>query len=145
MAKLKVPDAATAAKKYVDVTPARATYYEAGAKGKGSEWERAASAAAARYRAAIQAADIDKRFQGGIKGKGSKFDRKVETVGVSRYAPGVQAAEEDFRSGVAPYLEELARLDVPERGPRGAPGNYDIVKKIGEALNKKRLALKAIS
>jgi hypothetical protein len=145
MPKLKVPDPSTAARKYVDVTPARAAYYEAGAKGKGSEWERGASAAAARFKSAIQAADIDKRFLGGVKGKGSKFDRKVETVGVSRYAPGVQAAEEDFRAGVTPYLEELARVDVPERGPRGAATNYQIVQKIGEALNKKRLALKAVS
>jgi hypothetical protein len=145
VAKLRVPDPATAARKYVDVTPARATYYEAGAKGKGAEWERGATAAAARFKAAVTAADIDKRFMGGVKGKASKFDRKVETVGVGRYAPGVQAAEDDYRTAVAPYLEELARVDVPERGPRGAPGNYDIVKRIGDALNKKRLALKAVS
>jgi len=145
VAKLRVPDPATAARKFVDVTPARAVYYEAGAKGKGSEWERGATAAAARFKAAVTAPDIDRRFVGGVKGKASKFDRKVETVGVARYAPGVQAAEEDYRAGIAPYLEELARIDVPERGPRGAPGNYDIVRRIGEALNRKRLALKAVS
>jgi len=145
MAKLRVPDAGAAARKYVDVTPARATYYEAGAKGKGPEWEKGASAAAGRYKAAITAPDIDKRFVGGVRGKASKYDRRVETVGVTRYAPGVQAAEEDYRAGIAPYLDELARIDVPERGPRGSPGNYDIVRRIGEALNKKRLALKAIS
>lgn len=140
MAKLKVPAASDAARKFVEVTPARSVYYEAGAKGKGSEWESATSAAAKTFKAAISAADIDKRFIGGVKGKASKFNRKVETVGVSRYGPGIQAAEEDYRSAVEDYFKELATIDVPERGPRGSATNYDIVRKIGEALNKRRLA-----
>lgn len=144
MVKLKVPAAAEVARKYVDVTPARATYYEAGVKGKGPDWEAAAVAAAKNYKAAVSAADIDRRFIGGVKGKAGKFNRKVEAVGVSRYGPGVQAAEEDFRAGVDDYLKELAALDVPERGPRGSTGNYDRVRKIGEALNKRRLAKLAV-
>ncbi|MEM1944060.1 MAG: hypothetical protein QXE52_08270 [Candidatus Caldarchaeum sp.] len=144
MVKLKVPTAAEAAKKFVDVTPARSVYYEAGVKGKGPDWEAATTAAAKNFKAAVSAADIDKRFTGGVKGKAGKFNRKVEAVGVSRYGPGVSAAEEDFRAGIEDYLKELQALDVPERGPRGSAGNYDRVRKIGEALNKRRLAKLAV-
>ena len=145
MVKLKVPSPSDVAKKFVEVTPERAKYYEAGAKGKGSVWESATIAAAKNFKQAVSSPDIDKRFMGGVKGKSSKYDRKIETVGVSRFGPGVQAAESDYLEGIKDYLEELGRIDVPERGPRGSSTNYDIVRKIGEALNKKRLAKLAVS
>ncbi|GAH65405.1 unnamed protein product, partial [marine sediment metagenome] len=34
-------------------------------------------------------------------------------------------------------------LEIPDRGPRGSPGNYAIVEKVGSALHKKRLAVLA--
>ena len=141
MPKPSVPSAEEAAKKWGEETPKRASYYEKEASKAGAAWESGASGAAKAFKSALQAADIDKRFQGGIKKAGaSKYERKVKEVGVSRFGPGVSAAISDMQSGVAPYLAEIANTEIPERGPRGDAGNYTRVSKIGEALHKKRIA-----
>lgn len=144
MVKAKVPSSADTAKKWAEETPRRATYYGTNTPGAASEWESNTIASAENYKNAIQAADIAKRFSGGIKRVGaSKFARKVTSVGISRYGPGVTAAQSDMQSGIDPYLSEIASVELPSRKPRGDPSNYDRVTKIGAALNKKRLAILA--
>jgi len=144
MVKIIVPAVEDIAKKYVDVTPARAAYYEKEAPKAADRWFEHAVAAAAQYKAAVTAPNIEKMFAGGIKRVGAaKFKRKVEAVGIARYGPGVSAAEADFREGIAPYIEELARIDLPARKPRGDPGNLERVRVIFDALHKKRLEVLA--
>jgi len=144
MVKLILPTLDKIVRKWVEEAPKRATYYQAEATVAGDEWERGAIAAAGTYKAAVSVPIIDKLFSGGIKRVGGKkYERKVRDVGVARFGPGITAAEEDYRSGFDPFLAELARIDIPERKPRGDPANYDIVRKIGEPLHKKRLALRA--
>ncbi|MEM4469070.1 MAG: hypothetical protein QXS32_08410 [Candidatus Nezhaarchaeales archaeon] len=93
------------------------------------------------YKAAVTMPGIEKRFAGGVKKAGAeKFAGKVTAVGVDRYPRGVEAAKPDYAKGIAPYLEELAKIDVPERRPRGDPANLKRVEAIAVALNKKRLA-----
>ncbi len=140
MAKLKVKPLEDTVKRWVEETPKRSTYYERYTPEAAETWEKNAIGAAAIYKAAVQAADIDKRFAGGIKRVGAaKFRRKVTSVGVARFGPGITAAEEDYKSGIAWVIEELNKIEVPERKPRGDPSNYDRVRKIGEHLHKKRL------
>jgi hypothetical protein len=144
MPKPEVPSSADVAKKWAEVTPGRATYYELNTKGKGSKWEPNTIAAASNYKNAVQSADIAKRFAGGAKRVGgAKYDRKVSSVGVSRFGPGVTAAQADMDTGVAPYLSEIAATEIPARKPRGDEGNWTRSKNIGVALNKKRLSLMA--
>uniref|UniRef100_A0A6M3XS98 Uncharacterized protein n=1 Tax=viral metagenome TaxID=1070528 RepID=A0A6M3XS98_9ZZZZ len=144
MAKMKVPGSGETAKKWADQTPGRAGYYEANTVGSGSHWESETKAAAANYKQAVSAADIDKRFKGGVtRAGGAKFDRKVKDVGVGRFGPGIAAAEGDMSSGIEPYLAVLAATEIKARGPRGDPANYDLVKQVGDPLHKKRLALLA--
>jgi len=139
-----IPPVEEIAKKYVDVTPARATYYEAEAPKAADRWFDNAIAAAVQYKAGVTAPNIDKKFVGGIKRVGAaKFKRKVEAVGIARYGPGVSAAMDDYKVGITPYIEELAKIDLPPRKPRGDPGNLERVKKIFDALHKKRLAVLA--
>jgi len=144
MAKLKVKAKEDVVGKWAEVTPARASYYEKYATVAGAEWEAKASAAAATYKSAVTAPDIDKRFQMGVKNAGAaKFERKVKEVGVGRFGPGVTAAKPDYDAKFAPYLAEIAAIEVPDRKPRGDPANLDRVKAIATALNKKRLAMLA--
>ena len=141
---IKVKPLTDVVKKWVDVTPARAGYYEAEASVAGADWEKGATAAAAAYKAGIAAPNIEKMFTGGIKRAGaSKYERKVKSVGVARFGPGVVAAETDFSSGVEPMLATIAGITLPARQPRGALANYARVQAIGVELNKKRLALRA--
>ena len=144
MGKITVKSAAEVAQKWADVTPGKASYYEVEAPAAAEEWERATAAAGAVYKAGIAVAGIEKRFVGGVKRAGAaKFRRKVTDVGVSRYGPGVGAAKADMEAGFAPYRDVLDGMDIPDRGPRGSPGNYAIVEKVGTALHKKRLAVLA--
>lgn len=140
MVKPTVPSADTVAKKWVDVTPGRASYYEANAPAAAGKWEANASAAAANYKAAVQAGNIGAMFSGGIKKAGSaKFARKVTAL-AGRFGPGVSAAQNDMQTGVAPYLSEIANVDMKERKPRGDASNYERTKAIGDRLHAKRLA-----
>lgn len=146
MPKLSVPSAADVAKKFVEVTPARAPYYASETPKAAAEWESDTIAAGGVFKAAVTATNIDKLFLGGVKKAGAaKFRRKVETVGKDRYGPGVEASLGDMQSGIAPYLDEMGKIDIKERGPRGATGNYDIPKQIGDPLHKRRLAELAAS
>jgi len=144
MPKVEVPPLDQIVTKWVEEAPKRAPYYERKTPAAGDKWESNAVAAAGTYKTAVTAVDIDKRFKGGIKRVGSeKFVRKVKAVGVARYGPGIEAAKDDFSSGFAPFAEELARIEIPERKPRGDPANYARVKAIGDPLHKKRLAILA--
>lgn len=141
MPKVSVPSSEDSGRKWSEETPKRSGYYETEASKAGAAWEAGASSAAKAFKGAVQAADIDKRFQGGIKKAGAgKYERKVKDVGVSRFGPGVTAAKADYQANVAPYLAEIATVDLKERGPRGDATNYDRVSAIGNALHKKRIA-----
>lgn len=141
---IRVKSAAEIADKWADVTPMRASYYELEAPAAAAAWEENTIKAGGTYKAGISVAGIEKRFVGGVKRAGAaKFGRKVKEVGVDRYSPGVAAAKDDFATGFADYQAVLDGLVIPDRGPRGSPGNYEIGKKIGDALHKKRLAVLA--
>ena len=141
---IKVKALADVQKKWLEVTPQRSAYYQAGAVGAGDEWEKNTSAAAPAFKQAMTAANLEALYKGGIKrARAAKYNRKVEAVGVARFSQGVQAAGEDYGSGVSPFLDEIAKIDLGVRAPRGSISNYERVQKIGTALNKKRLALRA--
>lgn len=139
--KLVVPASADIAKKWGDVTPGRAGYYEAETPKSSGLWETNTKAAKGTYKAAIADPKLGDRFEGGVKGKASKFERKVRDVGISRFGPGVSAAITDMDTGFSPYQGVLATIEVPDRGPRGSATNYAIVEKVGDPLHKKRLAI----
>ena len=141
---IKVKSADEVARKWAEVTPGRSQYYEAGAGEAGDEWEKNTAAAAGAYRQAVTSPNIENMFRGGVKKAGAgKFNRKVKDVGVGRYGPGVQAAQGDMQSGIAPMLETISGLTLSPRAPRGSDANYRRVSEVGTALHKKRLALRA--
>jgi len=142
MAKAKIRSVEEIAAKWKEITPGRRAYYEAGIKDPLEDWETNTALAQAAYKAAVGAADIGARFLGGVKRAGTaKWKRKAMAVGPDRFASGVEVAEEDFKTGFAPHQAVIAATDIPDRKPRGDPGNYERSKKIGTALYQKRLAL----
>jgi hypothetical protein len=143
MVKVTVPTAEDTAKKWGEETPKRATYYETNTPPSAAKWEANTKAAAANFKAAVQAGNIEALFKGGVAKVGAgKFERKVKAL-AGRFGPGVSAAVDDMKIGVAPFLTEIAAVDLKERKPRGDAGNYDRVKAIGDKLHSKRLALLA--
>lgn len=141
---MKVKSVADVATKWADVTPGRSAYYEAGAGAAGSDWEKGATEAVSNYKSAVSAGNIGQMYSGGVKrAGGAKYERKVKSVGATRYGPGVTAAKEDYSEGVAPMLDELSRITLPARAPRGSAANIARVTAVATALNKKRLSLRA--
>ncbi|MFQ6053073.1 MAG: hypothetical protein ACE5OO_02430 [Candidatus Bathyarchaeia archaeon] len=125
----------------MEVTPGRSAYYEAETPPAADKFEKNAIAAKGTYKSAMADPKIADRFAGGLKGKASKFARKVTSVGIARFGPGVEAAETDMADGFSPYQAILDGLTISDRKPRGDPSNYGIVKEVGDPLHKKRLAL----
>ena len=139
---IRTISAAEVATKWADVTPGKSSYYESGTSGMGGEWESRTAGAKSTYKTALSVAGIEDRFAGGVRrAGGAKWERKVSAVGVSRFGPGIGAAKEDYAAGVGDFLSLLSGMSIPDRGPRGDPGNYAIVQKVGDALHKKRLSL----
>lgn len=143
MAKAKIASTETIAKKWANVTPGRASDYEAGVNNPKRDWEAGAIGASANYKAAVSSGDIQKKFTGGIRKAGTaKWKNKAITLGKDRFGPGVQAAAADYQAGFDPYAAVIAGVELSDRKPRGDPANYERSKQIGAALFAKRVALK---
>jgi hypothetical protein len=113
-------DAASLAKKFVTRASAAAPDYVDGVKVAGQDWQSNALAAEDNYGQATTQAIADKRFGKGIaKAGGAYYSERAATIGGNRYAPGVQAAGNNWSEGASPYLE-IARqpLSIPRR-PKG--------------------------
>jgi len=129
-------------KKWSEVTPARAPYYEAGIKNPLRDWATNAAAAESAWESGVQNAMTDKRFGKGVNKAGTaKWQRKSVAVGPGRFREGVAAAAPDYKEGFSPYLDEIEKITLPPRGAKGDPKNYDRVRAIGEALHKKKIGL----
>ena len=60
-------------------------------------------------------------------------------VGANRYAEGVRAKAEKYAQRIAKVLAILKEIQLPPRGPRGDPRNYERVKAIGQALHQAKV------
>jgi len=137
---VQVKSLETVKKKWGEVTPQRAPYYEEGIKTPRRSWSAQASAAQPAYEAAMRDAAVLKLRETNIKKAGDeKWQRKAIAVGASRFREGVPVATDDYGKGIEPYLSAMASLALPERGARGDPKNYARTKAIGDALHKKRM------
>lgn len=136
---LKIKSSAAIARKWADVTPARARQWEDEIKATSTdEYAAPAIAAAPIWEQGVMEAAARGAYAKGIEEKAEKWKRKALAVGSIRFGPGVRAAESDQAAGFAPYREVIAGLTLTPRGPRGAPGNYERVREVGEALHRKR-------
>lgn len=142
---VKVKPVSVAADKWVDNTARAADSFAAEAQAAAGLWEANTKAAKDNYHKAITASGIADRFLGGVTRAGAaKFGRKIADVAKDRFAPGVTAAQVDYTERVSPFLDTIAGLNLPKRGPRGDPANYNRVEAVGKALNAKKLALLGI-
>lgn len=137
---MKIKSSAEIAKKWAQVTPARARQWEEEVRATPDEtWAGAAIAGAPNYDQGVSQAIADGRFAKGVEANRTKWKRKALAVGPARFGTGVRAAEPDMAQGYAPYREIISAMELTPKGPRGAPGNYDRVRQIGEALHDARV------
>lgn len=128
------------ADKWASVTPQRSGEYRKGVQNPRRSWSQGAVEAAESWAQGITQAITDGRFVSGIQEAGdSRWQRKASTVGAARFGPGVQAAKGDYQAGFAPFAQVIAGVDLPPRGAKGDPRNYDRVRVIGEALHEAKI------
>jgi hypothetical protein len=126
--------------KWSRVTQQRSQDFSEGVKAPRRSWAAGATQAAGSYKDGVTKAAQEGRFEKGVTAAGdAKWQKKTVSVGVSRWAPGVAVAQADMEAGFAPYADVISKIDLNPRYPKGDPRNFDRVKQIGEALNKKRV------
>lgn len=139
---IKVKGAEASAEKWRENAGRAADSYADNAEAAANDWATRTQAAADTFGQAVSAAGIKERFRRGVAKAGAqKYARKIKDVARDRFAPGVAAAEDDYKSGAEPYLATIAGLTLSTRKPRGDPANYRRVEEVGKALNAKRLAM----
>lgn len=137
---IKIKSAPDIAKKWAAVTPARSKVWEAEVKAlSDDDWASPTLAAEPIWETGVTEAAAAGLFGKGVERKRTKWRRKALALGPTRFGPGVRAAEGDQAAGFAPYREVIAATTLSPRGPRGAPGNYDRVREVGEPLHAKRV------
>lgn len=114
--------------------------YAAGIQNTTRDWAASTTAAAASYKAGIQAAISANRFESGVRAAGNeKWKRNALQKGPQRWAQGISLSGDAYSRGFAPYREVIASLNLPARGPRGSEGNYARSMAVGKALHQKRI------
>jgi hypothetical protein len=137
---INIKSADVIAKKYAQRGAAAGPDYQAGVQNPRQDWQQATTAAANTWGAGVQQAVSNGSFAKGVNAAGTaKWQRKASGVGATRYGPGVQAAQGDYQSGVAPYLQVIAGITLPPRNPKGDPANIQRVAAIATALRQKKL------
>lgn len=137
---LRVTDAATAARKFVQRGQAAGADYAEGVRGAGDEWQRQTVAAEENYNAGVQQAITRGAFARGVQDAGAqRYQQKASTIGAQRFPQGIAAAGPDWSEGTRPYLDTIAALSLPPRRPKGDPGNYARVAAVGEALRRRKV------
>ena len=130
------------AQRWVERASVATEDYKSGIMNPRVDWAQATKAAVQNYVQGITQSISNKSFEKGVQRVGSqKQQSKAIGKGALRYAPGVQDAQQDYASAIAPYLQVIESTTLPPRGPKGDPRNLDRVKVITVALRNKKLSM----
>ncbi len=131
----------TITEKFITVTPGRATQYKQGVENPLRDWEENALAAEVTYKRGVTEAANRGMYGKGVKKAGTrKWQKGAAQKGPTRFSEGVMLAKDAYKVGFAPYAEEIARIELPPRGPKGDPANIQRVAVIAKALRERKLA-----
>jgi hypothetical protein len=109
--------------------------YTDGINNPKNDQAQAAIAAEGAYEQGVQDAIGRGAFAKGVEAAGTeKWKRKALTVGAQRYPQGVQAGSGDYAKAFAPYRAALEGLQLPPKGFKGSPANYQRVQAVGTTL-----------
>jgi hypothetical protein len=137
---LKVKNVERAAQKFIERASVAGKDYEQGVR-ETSDWAEKAVAAKDAYAAGVTDAINRGAREAGISKAGNqKWQTKAVALGAKRFPEGVRAAKGDYQKEIAPYLATLSSLELPPRGPKGSPENFERVRAVGEALRAKKLS-----
>lgn len=134
-----MPRVRAGAAKWVQRTQAAARDYATGVQSPRVSWSQATAAAESAYESGVQEAIGRKAFASGVTKAGDQtWLSGVQTKGVQRFAPGVQAAQQKYDANFAPYRQVIESTNLPARGRRGDPANLQRVQILDQALHEAR-------
>lgn len=114
--------------------------YEEGVRNPKKSWAAQTVAASDAYKQGVTAAIGRNAFANGVKNAGdTKWQKNAIEKGPQRYTQGVQLAQSDYETAVAPFLSALSSLTLPKRGPKGDPGNIARVALVAKTLHDVKL------
>jgi hypothetical protein len=130
-----------ATERWVRRTSAATSDYQSGVQSPRVSWKAATAAAEAAHVAGVQKAIQEKRFAKGVaRTSDQDWAAAAAGKGAERFAGGVAAGQADYEKGISPYIQTIETVQLPPRGPKGDPRNYQRVQKLGEALHAKKLS-----
>ncbi len=136
----RIKDTGSLAKKFVQRAQGAQKDYADGVAQAGGDWETNTKAAEDSFAQGVQAAIADKRFGKGVAAAGGgKYVDRATKLGAGRYPQGVAAAEGAWAQGAQPYLQALASMSLPLRGPKGDPRNQQRANAVAAALRMLKL------
>jgi hypothetical protein len=133
---------AGAAAKWNRRTASATQEYIEGVKAPRASWQSQTSGAVQNYNAGVQQAISQNRFAKGVaKVSDQQYQETTVRKGQTRFAEGVQGAEQTYAQAVQPYIDVINSVTLPPRGPNGDPKNYQRVIAMGNALRARKLAM----
>lgn len=137
---IRIKDAGTLAKKFVQRASAAGGDYTDGVKNAGGDWETNTKAAEDNYKQGVAAAANRGAFGKGVAAAGAgKYVQRASTLGSQRYPTGIAAAEGEWAKGTQPFLQTLASMNLPPRRPKGDPGNQERANAVARALRAQKV------
>lgn len=114
--------------------------YTDGVQNPRTDWATATAAAETAYQTGVQNAITKKRFGSGVKKAGTAaWQKGAIEKGPTRFAQGVQGAQEAYKKGFEPYHTVLSNIQLPARVEKGNPANLNRVAAVANALHAEKL------
>ncbi|HEY6240161.1 MAG TPA: hypothetical protein VIW78_04925 [Burkholderiales bacterium] len=127
-------------KKWANRSAGASGDYSDGVQSTAKDWQGSAVAGGQNYRTAVTAAAAAGRFEKGVARVGTaKWRSNTLSKGPGRYSQGVQVAEGDFSTAMAPVLQTIGSIDLPARLPTGSDGNIQRVAAIAKGLRQMKV------
>ncbi len=102
-----------------------------------ADWQAETQKAEASYEQGVQAAIARKSFGKGVGKAGTaKWQKGATEKGPSRWVAGVGMAEDEYRQGMGAVIQVIEGTQLPPRGPKGDPKNYDRTRILGQKLHE---------
>ncbi len=137
---MRTPSAAQIAARFVKYAPGRADRFEDGVRNPSQDWEKNTKDAEPNYEKGVQDAIKRKAFGKGVTNCGTARQQAQTVKNLSRWADGIEGAEDTMRDAMEPVVAVLQSLTLPPRYPKGDSRNYDRSKKVGTALREAKEA-----
>jgi hypothetical protein len=102
------------------------------------DWATKTAAAAQTHKEATIRALNEGRFERGVREAGSeKWKKNAISKGVERWGPGVNAAGDDYQSGMEKVISAIETVTLPPRYPAGDERNLQRVAAVNKAVHAK--------